>query len=144
MITVRKRDILFENQNKFFENQVHILVQTGHLYNQMKTELGRGVLVKTSIFRKKMIRALSSANSCKFIVNFTDECFQITPSGPHSLPNKNVNKNVKPVKTARPVVHDASARYSLAVRLTAFGGSVGWRNLSSILFFFSVFAPLVF
>jgi hypothetical protein len=29
----------------------------------MKTELGRGVLVKTSIFRKKMIRALSSANS---------------------------------------------------------------------------------
>jgi hypothetical protein len=31
----------------------------------MKTELGRGVLVKTSIFRKKMIRALSSANSCK-------------------------------------------------------------------------------
>jgi hypothetical protein len=32
MITVRKRDILFENQNKFFENQVHILVQTGHLY----------------------------------------------------------------------------------------------------------------
>jgi hypothetical protein len=30
----------------------------------MKTELGRGVLVKTSNFRKKMIRALSSANSC--------------------------------------------------------------------------------
>jgi hypothetical protein len=30
----------------------------------MKTELGRGVFVKTSIFRKKMIHALSSANSC--------------------------------------------------------------------------------
>jgi hypothetical protein len=63
-----------------------------------------------------------------FVVNFTDECFQITPSGCTPC-LKNVNKNAKTVKTARPVVDDAPAHSSLAVRLTAFGGSVDTRGI---------------